>query len=108
MKKFLFAFLTIVLSTGYSWAPVEPGEIVLGTWRCGSCTGTRAFSSDEPECIDNFCEASCYSCGGTTITNQSVAITGGTKYWEHNCTTFSMPVYCVSGSQTTCDDGGIV
>lgn len=105
MKKFLFAFLTIFLSTGYSWAPPIGG---LGVWRCGSCTGTVAFSSDEPECIDNFCDASCYSCGGTTITNQSVAITGGTKYWEHTCTTFSMPVYCVSGSPQACDDGGIV
>ena len=104
MRKFLFAFLTIVLSFGESWAPV-PGELPGGLtgWFCGGCSGSLAIYEGTPECDADPCNVSCYSCGGGTTTNKSESITGGTRYWKYICTGTSIPRYCADGVFDDCN-----
>lgn len=101
MKKILIAFFMILITEGYSWA-------VLTGWFCGGCiSGNIAMSQSTTYCQENPCDESCYYCGDT-VTPQSLAITGGTRYWNEVCPNTGVLTYCYKGSPAACDTGGML
>ncbi|HNY25070.1 MAG TPA: hypothetical protein PKJ33_00775 [Alphaproteobacteria bacterium] len=102
MKNFLIAFFMILITEGYS------GAVLVTGWCCGSCTAANlAISESSTFCDENPCDESCYSCGNTS-TPQSVAITGGTRYWNEVCPNTGVLVYCKNGIAAACDLGGML
>ena len=92
-KKNLFFFVFFFYST-VSWA------VVTG-WYCGSCSiGNLAMTEATPYCESNPCDEACYYCG-TETTNESVAITGGTRNWQQVCPS-STAIYCENGIPGMC------